>query len=303
MGVGRVVSLEILVPLGALENTHTLCPVGMTRIGRDAPVAVGRLRVSSSTHPCYDHFMDLEELEASALRYNPTLTAAKSAIRDVDWYPYGSIGNFTLLKACLTGGNRDLLKLAGGRPVLDIGGADGDVSFYLETLGLEVDFLDNASTNNNQMKGVRRLKDALRSEIHIYETDLDSQFSLPRKNYGLIFFLGTLYHLKNPFYTLEALAKSTRYCLISTRIARMSLDKQTNFADQPMAYLLDAHECNNDATNYWIFTEPGLRRILARTGWNILDYSSFGNTVDSDPATSDGDERAYCLVESTVAAH
>lgn len=72
------------------------------------------------------------------------------------------------------------------------------------------------------MQGVKLLKEVLSSSVQIHEVDLDSQFSLPEKNYNLAFFLGILYHLKNPFYALEALSKSARYCLISTRIARFN---------------------------------------------------------------------------------
>ena len=66
----------------------------------------------------------------------------------------------------------------------------------------------------------------------------------------------------------------------------------------PVAYLLDADECNNDATNYWIFSEEGLRRILHRTGWDVLDFGTVGAVGKSDPATPKGDERAFCLVRS-----
>jgi hypothetical protein len=66
----------------------------------------------------------------------------------------------------------------------------------------------------------------------------------------------------------------------------------------PAAYLVSPDETNNDPTNYWIFTNPGLRRILDRTGWDVLDYMTVGNTLNSNPATSEGDERAFCLVRS-----
>ncbi len=148
--------------------------------------------------------------------------------------------------------------------------------------------------------------------MEIREVDLDSQFSLPEKDYNLAFFLGILYHLKNPFYALEALSKSARYCLISTRIARfnrpataaekttakLSQSDRVDFRNIAVAYLLDELEANNDPTNYWIFSDVGLRRILKRTGWEILDYMTVGNTHDSDPATTQGDERAFCLVKS-----
>jgi hypothetical protein len=47
-----------------------------------------------------------------------------------------------------------------------------------------------------------------------------------------------------------------------------------------------------------MFTEAGLRRILDRCGWDVLDFATFGNTTDSDPASREGDERAFCFVRS-----
>ena len=158
--------------------------------------------------------------------------------------------------------------------------------------------MENAATNFNGVRGAHRLKEALRSSVEIHEADLDSQFSLPRQGYGLVFFLGILYHLQNPYYALKALARATRYCLISTRIAQVTTDRGVRFADVPVAYLVAPTETNNDSTNYWIFSDAGLRRILDRTGWEIVDYMTVGAAVDSDPASSDRDERAFCLVRS-----
>jgi tRNA (mo5U34)-methyltransferase len=71
------------------------------------------------------------------------------------------------------------------------------------------------------MAGIRALKEALGSFVEIHAVDLDSQFELPEQQYGLVFFLGLLYHLKNPFYVLESLSKAARYCLLSTRVMRV----------------------------------------------------------------------------------
>jgi hypothetical protein len=65
------------------------------------------------------------------------------------------------------------------------------------------------------MQGVKLLKTALSSSVEIHDVNLDSQFLLPEKSYSLVIFLGILYHLKNPYYALETLAKSANYCLIS----------------------------------------------------------------------------------------
>lgn len=65
----------------------------------------------------------------------------------------------------------------------------------------------------------------------------------------------------------------------------------------PVAYLADYVEINNDPSNVWIFTEMGFKRLLKLTGWEILDYKTFGPT-ESDPST-EGDQRVFCLLQST----
>ena len=73
-----------------------------------------------------------------------------------------------------------------------------------------------------------------------------------------------------------------------------------NFHDLPMAYLLDDREANADPTNYWIFSEAGLRRILSRAGWDVCDYLTTGCRHGSDPSAPDRDQRAFCLLASKL---
>lgn len=252
-------------------------------------------------------------MKDQALAFERSLVEKKHKLREPEfWYHYGTLQNFWNLDKLLTGGNRLLLNLIGDKPTVDIGCADGDLAFFLETLGCKVQVVDYPPTNQNNLQGVKLLKEVLSSSVQIHEVDLDSQFSLPERNYNLAFFLGILYHLKNPFYALEALSKSARFCLISTRIARFNKraveseneSAKLNPSDRvelrniPVAYLLDDREANNDATNFWIFSDAGFRRIMARTGSQIVDYITLGDTTDSDPASAKEDERAFCLARS-----
>ena len=113
-----------------------------------------------------------------------------------------------------------------------------------------------------------------------------------------MFFLGLLYHLKNPFYVLEALAQRAELCFLSTRVARQAPDG-TPLREQPVAYLLDPAEANDDATNFWIFSETGLKRLFARTGWEVVEFTTVGCADGSEPARADRDERAFALLRST----
>jgi len=246
--------------------------------------------------------LDIAELNRRAQLFQHRLDAVKQQIarrgRQIAWYPYRSLSALAILEKLLTGERRRLLELAGDDPVLDLGCADGELAFFLESLGCSVHAVDYAETNSNGMEGVRALKQELGSSVEILGVDLDSQFTLPGQRYGLAFFLGTLYHLKNPYYALEALAERARYCVLSTRIAAYDADRRTLIRHLPVAYLLREGEANQDWTNYWVFSEAGLRLLLERTGWEVLDFLRVGNTSCSDPASAEGDERAFCLLKS-----
>lgn len=242
--------------------------------------------------------MDVLELSQRARDYQPELLARKLRLApDLAWYPYGSLNNFVTLNDLLTGEHRNLSDYLKLGPIADIGAGDGDISFLLQSIGYDVDIIDNGPTNYNGLRGARLLADDVGPGVDVYELDLDAQFNLPRK-YGVAFFLGILYHLQNPFYALRHLAVSAQYAFLSTKIAQVTVDGSVRLDAAPLAYLLAADECNNDATNYWIFSEPGLRRLLDRTGWEILDFSLIGCTADSDPSGMDRDERAFCFLKS-----
>jgi tRNA (mo5U34)-methyltransferase len=222
------------------------------------------------------------------------------------WYPYRTLWNVALLERLSADAGLNLLQVCRGKygKVADIGAADGDLAFFLENQGLAVDAIDNEATNFNRFQGIRILKDALNSSVTIRSLDLDSQFDLPSKKYDAIFLLGTIYHLKNPFLVLEKLAQMTRYCFASTRIAKQTADGHL-LSPYPVAYLLGPRECNDDDTNYWIFTDEGLRRLIDRTGWSLLSQINIGDTTNSTPADLDRDERAFVLlrqVDPTLSA-
>lgn len=255
--------------------------------------------------------MSIDEIARRAKAFETHLREVKQGcVVDFGWYPYGTMDNFHLLDRTLTGDNRDLLALLGQGPVLDIGGADGELAFFIESLGIPAHVVDHPPTNYNGCRGVKRLRDALNSKVEIFESDIDRTFALGQGEYSFAFFLGILYHLKNPYGVLEALAQRVRHAVISTRVTRFNAARDrvdrgavvnnvlVDLRRVPAAYLVAPDECNNDATNFWVFSDAGLKRILYRAGWDVLDYATFGNREDSDPATPAGDERAFCLVRS-----
>jgi tRNA (mo5U34)-methyltransferase len=243
---------------------------------------------------------DISDLVAASKLHRERLGDARRQVReDIPWYRYDILGNLPNLDGLLTGANRDLGRMAGGLPVADIGGADGDLAFALEhQWGWQVDLIDTAAANMNGLRGARALRDQLGSAVNVHDIDLDSQFRLPRERYGLVFLLGILYHLQNPYYALRALAQVADHCLLSTRVARFAGANRTPIAQLPVAYLVDPDETNNDASNYWMFSPAGLQRIVRRAGWTLIEQHSLGDVVASDPSSPDHDERAYMLLRS-----
>ena len=249
--------------------------------------------------------MDVGSLLAPATEFAADLDRIKADMAPASqWYPHPTIYNVTHLDRLLSGDHRDLGVLIGDQPVADIGAADGDMAFFLAGLGVTVDIVDHAPTNWNGLRGARMLADHFGPTVPVtvHDIDLDSQFRLPRERYGLVLLLGILYHLQNPYYVLRHLAERADHLLLSTRIVRVTTDGRVRLDDAPVAYLVDPTETNKDATNYWMFSPPGLRRILDRTGWTVLDEITVGYTAgDSDPSRPDRDERAFALLRSRSA--
>jgi tRNA (mo5U34)-methyltransferase len=247
--------------------------------------------------------VDIDQLIASLPSQMEQLRAARLQTKeDIPWYPYDILANLCHVDMLLSGENRDLDRLAQNLPVADVGAADGDLAFSLERVaGWEVDIIDTAATNMNGLRAARALRDKLGSNVQIHDVNLDSQFVMPRERYGLVFFLGILYHLQNPYYTLRELALRSSYCILSTRVARFAGPTHTPIADLPVGYLVAPDETNNDATNYWILSPTGLERLVHRTGWSILERINVGNTTTSDPSTPENDERMFLLLCSSSA--
>ncbi|MGA0545584.1 methyltransferase domain-containing protein [Brevundimonas sp. VNH65] len=247
----------------------------------------------------------MDEVRRQADVFAETLQQVKAQGADFPWYPYQSMHNVGVLDQLLTGERRDLFQQLRGKRIADIGAADGDIAFLMESLGCRVDIIDNGPTNMNQLRGAALVKQRLNSRVEIHSVDLDQYFTLPAK-YDFAFFMGILYHLQNPFYVMKTLARNTRTIVLSTRIAShppmeyVTGDADPGYRDVPLAYLLDADESNGDSTNYWTFTEGGLKRLLKRTGWEVLDYITIGEHRRSDPRRDDRDQRAFCFLRSTA---
>jgi tRNA (mo5U34)-methyltransferase len=246
-----------------------------------------------------DPLVRFSALVRQGLRFRKRFEDEKrSAGGGVAWYPYDCFANLFYLQRLLRAAGLSLAEMVDGKTILDVGAADGALSFFFESLGFAVNAVDCSSTNINRMQGIRLLAEHFHSKIQIDDTDIDRRLCLSDQH-GLALFLGTLYHLKNPFSVLETLAEHARFCFLSTRVARWSPDRRLRLDEAPLAYLLDKAECNEDSTNYWVFSPPGLLRLVERSGWRVCASANSG-APDSDPSSAMGDERAFLLLRSAV---
>jgi tRNA (mo5U34)-methyltransferase len=249
----------------------------------------------------FDRPNDAAEFLTRGLQFWADIRAAKrdAAIRDPGWYPYESLSALPSITDLIRPYFDEITNCIIASPVIDLGCADGDIAMLFASLGADVDAIDFARNNFNSMSGVEQLSRTLGLRVHIYDLDLDFA-QLPRERYGLAIFLGTLYHLKNPYGALETLAFKAAWCILSTRIAQTTRKGRTRIESEPLVYLADGREIANDATNYWIFSFPALLRILQRTRWAIAGFRRVGCQYNSNPVDNDADERVFLLLKSRV---
>ena len=261
-------------------------------------IEISSIESGARTNQPQESRKQLLPIQAWMAHHNNLLKERKNTILPPDILPYHSptlaqiIGDDRFQQEI----QKNLFSAPKGSFMLDAGAGDGDLSFFLESFGYQVDMIDLPATNFNHMRVAHALKSELNSSVQIYEMDLDHSPQFPRKAYHAVFLLNVLYHLKNPNQLLEALTKISRLCFLTTKVARTVPDKNTRIEHLPLAYLIDEGEIPEDSTNYWVFSETGLRRLFKRTGWETYYYACRENTVDSDPVTRSGDERAFCIL-------
>jgi SAM-dependent methyltransferase len=218
-------------------------------------------------------------------------------VPDYGWYRYETFSALGILTKLIEPIYEEVAPALASGPVADVGCADGDLGLFCACLGGQVDAVDHLESSFNQMRGIDVLREALGLPLDVHDIDLDGRFHLPRSDYRFVFFLGTLYHLRNPYYVLENLASLADWCVLSTRISQVT-PHQTPIEEDPVAYLLDPREANDDLTNYWIFSPAGLFRLLCRADWTVLGQERIGPRLNSDPVRPEADERMFVLLKS-----
>lgn len=236
---------------------------------------------------------------AEADAFSRRLAEIKQAHPAIPWYPFRTHDKVALLR--LVTDHFDAaapVALSSPPSVIDVGTADGDLAFLFESVGCRVTAIDNHHSNNNRCAGVKAMKGFLGSQVEFLDTDIDFDFSVAQ-THDLILFLDIFYHLRNPLGALINLARAGRYMAFSTRVCDVA-PNGTRLTGTQTAYLLKPFEAAaNDPTNYWMFTEEGLRLALERSGWRVLKHRIFGyQGDDSSPSDPAKDKRIICLCET-----
>lgn len=256
---------------------------------------------------CYIQLLPVEPKAVSPLLAEcARLEADLSRIRETNeppsegWYPYDVLANVPRLQRLLDAAGLTLPDPKPDVPVLDIGAADGHLSFLFERLGYEVEAIDHPATNYNWMNGIRQLAAYFNSSVRIHDINIDVWPYPPSGQYAFAMLLGILYHLRNPFCVLENLARRSPYLFMSTRLLSTLL---TDLLPLPAVYLAGRTEINFDPTNYWLFTRRSIRRLLTRAGWEILsEYTERTRSAPFALSPSTRDERIYILARSAFTA-
>ncbi|MHC4778653.1 MAG: glycosyltransferase, partial [Planctomycetota bacterium] len=237
--------------------------------------------------------------EGPRAEFSGMLEGAKGQKKDVvEFYPHSTLSNLLHIDELLSSVGLSAEDVLRAPVVNDIGGGDGDLAFYSEFLGSErVSIVDFGPTNFNNLKGARELKKALNSEVHILETDLDVFTGWENvKPSETCIFLGILYHLRNPVFAMTRLAEKTKSMIMSTKV--FDVLHGQDCSRNGLGYFYYEAECNDDASNWWCFTDEGLQRLINRTGWEIVSYERFGCRDGADPVSLDGDGRAFAYLRS-----
>ncbi|MGA8352823.1 MAG: DUF1698 domain-containing protein [Solirubrobacteraceae bacterium] len=177
----------------------------------------------------------------------------------------------------------DLPPLA-GKSVLDIGAWDGYFSFAAERLGARrVVALDSVIWHNVSKDPFEIARKCLRSNVEDIELEVLEISPETVGTFDVVFFLGVLYHMRDPMAALEAVASVTKDLLVLETFTDMIWSPRKAVAFYPGTYL------GGDHSNWWgpnpaavvamveefgfkevrIIQKPTMRRRLYMTARNI----------------------------------
>lgn len=174
--------------------------------------------------------------------------------------------------------------------VVDIGCANGDLSYALALSGFKVSAIDWSYAHDQAPAFVRAVSNRNGFDIAVADLSVDQYFGIEDVRaaaianadkipevYDLAISFGLVYHLKNPFAFFESLSKVTKRLIVGTHVITHEPKLGARIDNYSMAYLVDAYELNSDPTNYWMLTEKAFARLAERSGFTIEARLSIPN--------------------------
>jgi len=171
-----------------------------------------------------------------------------------------------------------------GKTVLDIGAWDGYFSFCAEKAGaksvLAVDSIKHSwnpeeieiageKIKQNGKEGFLDAKVALNSKVQDKELEIDELDALGK--FDIVLCLGILYHMKDPWKTIEMLGRITKEkCIIETWT-------DGNYLAAPAMMFYGNGEINNDRGTFWGPNLQCLANMLKLAGFKDIEVVGYGN--------------------------
>jgi hypothetical protein len=228
-------------------------------------------------------------------------------------YPFDSLEVIsTIIREQLSDEINYAFENMSNRFFVDLGGANGDISFLFERAGFSCTYVDVIRSLHSFPPIAFALRQKLNSRMTLVEMDIDTGFSQGRvlgpirsalgtsAKYGLAFFSGVLYHLESPLSALKNIAQICEYCIFTARTFSYFPDNKTYVGDMPLGYFLNSGELAGDPTNYFIFTREAVRRMALRSGWEILAMRPVFSRPDqlSNPVSNEYFERTFAILKA-----
>jgi len=161
-----------------------------------------------------------------------------------------------------------------GLRVLDIGCRDGFFSFVMEARGAAVTGVDYAPSN---VTGFEVAAMVLDSKV---EYIVENVYDLDPQKYGrfdVVFFLGVLYHLRNPLLALDRIRQMLKPGGLLFVECQLATDERVNTLDLPIWQFYPRATLNDDETNKWAPNLTGLVLLVEEAEFIVQDSMMYGS--------------------------
>lgn len=193
------------------------------------------------------------------------------AVGEIGWYHSIDLGNGVVTPGHHTFDDLERMGVPDrldGKTVLDIGAWDGFWSFEAERRGakrvLATDSFVWAEDSRWGRRGFDLARRALGSGVEDRFIDVMELSPEQVGTFDLVFFLGVLYHLRDPVNAIDRVASVTGDQLI------LETETALNWSRQPAALLFPNDELANDDTNWWALNDSAIIGLLRRAGFHTV---------------------------------